>query len=105
MSGLIRPSSRDYPHGDAMAWLHRQFSWSGFGGPKFLDDSRGSRHARIAWLRRKCVAMRAAGIAGSWHYDLPLHTELCRILKAELAELAAIESLPAFPDRQRLRAA
>ena len=83
--------------------------------------------------------MRAAGIAGAYHYSLPLHTELLRILRAERAALQAIEgdfgyrhghhagsvnalrqdtetapiivakgdteSLPAIPDRQRLRAA
>jgi hypothetical protein len=35
--------------------------------------------------------MRAAGVRGAWHYSLPLHTELFRILKAEEAALTAIQ--------------
>ena len=34
--------------------------------------------------------MRAHGLRGEWHYSLPLHAELWRILQAEEAELAAI---------------
>jgi len=51
--------------------------------------------------------MRAAALADAWHYDLPLHTELKRILDAERAALAeaATESLPTPSDRQSLRVA
>jgi hypothetical protein len=83
-----------------MTWLGHQFV-----GPEFHNETQDGRAALVAWLEHRCRAMRTQGIAGSWHYDLPLHTELCRILKAEQAEIAAMESLPAFPDRQRLRAA
>jgi hypothetical protein len=60
---------------------------------------------RITWLERKCRAMRAQGLAGHWAYDLALHRNLLSILEAERAALAATESLPASPDRRRLRAA
>jgi hypothetical protein len=50
--------------------------------------------------------MRRAALSGAYHYCLPTHRELLRILRAEEAEAAAIERLPAIPDsRQRLRAA
>jgi hypothetical protein len=49
--------------------------------------------------------MRAQGLAGHWAYELALHRSLLSILKAERAALAATESLPASPDRRRLRAA
>jgi hypothetical protein len=49
--------------------------------------------------------MRAQGLAGHWAYELALHRSLLSILKAERAPLAATESLPASPDRRRLRAA
>jgi hypothetical protein len=61
--------------------------------------------ARVAWLERKCRAMRAQGLAGHWAYDLALHRNLLTVLEAERAALAATESLPASPDRRRLRAA
>jgi hypothetical protein len=61
--------------------------------------------ARIAWLERKCRAMRAQGLAGHWAYDLALHRKLLSILEAERAALPATESLPASPYRRRLRAA
>jgi hypothetical protein len=60
---------------------------------------------RIAWLERKCRAMRAQGLAGHWAYDLALHRNLLTVLEAERAALVATESLPASPDRRRLRAA
>jgi hypothetical protein len=60
---------------------------------------------RIPWLERKCRAMRAQGLAGHWAYDLALHRNLLSILEAERAALPATESLPASPDRRRLRAA
>jgi hypothetical protein len=49
--------------------------------------------------------MRAQGLAGHWAYDLALHRNLLSIFEAERAALAATESLPASPDRRRLRAA
>jgi hypothetical protein len=49
--------------------------------------------------------MRAQGLAGHWSYDLALHRNLLSILEAERAALPATESLPASPDRRRLRAA
>ena len=49
--------------------------------------------------------MRAQGLAGHWAYDLALHRNLMSVLEAERAALAATESLPASPDRRRLRAA
>jgi hypothetical protein len=61
--------------------------------------------ARIASLERKCRAMRAQGLVGHWAYDLALHRNLLSILEAERIALAATESLPASPDRRRLRAA
>jgi hypothetical protein len=61
--------------------------------------------ARILWLERKCRSMRAKGLAGHWTYDLALHRNLLTVLEAERAALAATESLPASPDRRRLRAA
>ena len=61
--------------------------------------------ARIAWLDRKCRAMRAQGLACHWAYDLALHRKLLTVLGPERAALPATESLPASPDRRRLRAA
>ena len=59
--------------------------------------------------------MRAHGLRGEWHYSLPLHTELYRILQAEEAQLAAIQEelaaqrgtrgLPATRGRWQRRAA
>ena len=60
---------------------------------------------RVAWLERKCRAMRAQGLAGHWGYDLALHRNLLTVLEAERAALAATESLPVSPDGRRLRAA
>jgi hypothetical protein len=60
---------------------------------------------RIASLERKCRAMRAKGLAGHWAYDLAQHRNLLTVLEAKRAALAATESLPASPDRRRLRAA
>jgi hypothetical protein len=117
MSRQIRQQPRMHDREVAMAWLHDQFAWPGFVGPDFHNQTPGGRHALIEWLHRKCVAMRAAGIRGAHQYSLPLHIELLRILRAERAALQAIEtapiivaksdteSLPAIPDRQRLRAA
>jgi hypothetical protein len=49
--------------------------------------------------------MRAQGLAGHWTYDKALHSNLLTVLEAKRAALAAKESLPASPDRRRLRAA
>jgi len=78
-----------------------------FIGPDFLDDTRDGRAALIAWLERRCSTMRAQGIAGAYHYDLPLHTELLRILAGEKAELAGdeIRSAPLDAGRWQQRAA
>jgi hypothetical protein len=56
-------------------------------------------------LEHKCRAMRAQALAGHWTYDLALHRNLLTVLEAERAALAVTESLPASPDRRRLRAA
>jgi hypothetical protein len=69
------------------------------------DSSLLTSANRIALLERKCRAMRAQGLAGHWAYDLALHRNLLTILEAERTALAAKESLPASPDRRRLRAA
>ena len=86
----------------AIAWLSSQFL-----GPAFDDETQDGRADLIAWLERRCRTLRAQGIAGAYHYDLPLHTELLRILAAEKAELAAIEirSAPLDADRWQQRAA
>ena len=86
----------------SMAWLAGQFA-----APVFHNGTPSGRAALIAWLERRCRTMRAQGIAGAYHYDLPLHTELLRILAAEKAELAAIEIQSASPDTgwRRRRAA
>jgi hypothetical protein len=70
-----------------------------------LGISPGSPADRIAWLERKCRAMRAQGLAGHWAYDLPLHRNLLTVLAAERAALAAPEILSTSPDRQDVRAA
>ena len=60
---------------------------------------------RVALLECQCRTMRAQALAGHWAYDLALHRSLLSILEAERAALSAKESLPASPDRRRLRAA
>jgi hypothetical protein len=70
-----------------------------------LGTSPSTPVERIAWLERKCRAMRAQALAGHWAYDLALHRNLLSVLEAERAALAVTESLPASPDRRRLRAA
>ena len=89
-----RPRAHNRPA--TMAWLCAQFI-----GPDFHDTTPAGRASLIAWLARRCRTMRAQGIAGAYHYDLPLHTELLRILAAEKAELAAIEIRSASPDADR----
>jgi hypothetical protein len=69
-----------------VAWLASQFT-----GADFHNTTPAGRTALIARLERRCRTMRAQGIAGAYHYDLPLHTELLRILDAERAALAAAE--------------
>ena len=103
----MSPIKRRYDRPAAMAWLHERYPWSGFSGPDFHDASFIGCAAVIAWLAARCRSMRTSGIDGAWHYDLPLHTELKRILDAERAALAvaATESQPVHHDRRRLRAA
>ena len=95
---MFRTASAASPHDRrlAMTWLSRQFI-----GPDFYDTTHTGRASLIAWLERRCRTMRAHGIAGAYHYDLPLHTELLRILAAKKAELAAIEIRSASPDADR----
>jgi hypothetical protein len=93
MSRSDSPALSRYDRHATMASLAAQFI-----GPAFDDETQDGRAALIAWLERRCRTMRAQGIAGAYHYDLPLHTELLRILAAEKAELAAIEIRSASPD-------
>lgn len=104
---MFRLIRRIYDRPAAIAWLSAKFSWSGFTSPDFNNCSLVGRVAVIAWLEARCRSMRAAALAGAWHYDLPLHTEMKRILDAERAALAeaATESLPTPSDRQSLRVA
>jgi hypothetical protein len=83
MSFQIRQRSRTHHRPSTMAWLAAQFI-----SPDFHDTTHAGRTALIAWVEHRCRTMRAQGLAGAWHYDLPLHTELLRILAAEKAELA-----------------
>ena len=69
------------------------------------DSGLPASASRIAWLERKCRAMRAQGLAGHWSYDVALHRNLLSILQAERTALTATESLPVSPDGRRLRAA
>ena len=77
---MSRSISRPYDHPTAAAWLAAQFI-----GPDFQDDTQDGPTDLIAWLEHRCRTIRAQGIAGAYHYDLPLHTELLRILAAEKA--------------------
>jgi hypothetical protein len=94
-----------YDRQAAMAWLSDRYSWSGFTGPDFNDASPSGRAALIAWLEGRCRAMRAAGVSGRAHYDLPAHAEHKRILEAERAALAVATQDRPPVIRQRLRAA
>ena len=89
MSRVIRSTSRSYDRAQAMQWLADRCCWPG-DCPDFTDETPAGRAAVIELLGRVCTAMRGAGIRGAWHYSLPLHTELVRILKAEEAQFAAI---------------
>src|SRR5262245_21671283 len=96
---MLRADSPPPPLRDrhaTMAWLTARFV-----GFDFHAESQEGREALVGWLYRRCRTMRAQGIAGAYHYDLPLHTELLRILAAEKAELAAIEIRSASPDADR----
>jgi hypothetical protein len=90
MSRVIRSTSRPYDRAQAMQWLADRCCWSGADLPDFTNETPAGRAAVIDLLRRVCTAMRAAGVRGAWHYSLPLHTELARILKAEEARLETI---------------
>jgi hypothetical protein len=85
---------RPYDRARAMQWLADRCPTADF--PDLADDTPAGRAAIIEMLTRVCTKIRVHGIAGAWHYSLPLHTELWRILQAEEAELATI--------RQRLAA-
>jgi hypothetical protein len=114
MSRVIRTTSRPYDRAQAMRWLAERCCWPG-DCPDFTDETPAGRAAVIALLRGVCTAMRAAGLRGAWHYSLPLHTELVRILEAEEAQLTAIREdlaaqrgargLPAVSRGQRQRRA
>jgi len=108
--------TRPYDRAQAMQWLADRCCWSGADCPNFNDETPAGRASVIDLLRRVCTAMCAAGVRGAWHYNLPLHTELVRILKAEEAQLATLReqlaaqcgarSLPVrHPNRRRQRAA
>ena len=96
-----------------MQWLAERCPTPGF--PDLTDETPAGRAAVIEMLRMVCRAMRAAGLRRAWHYSLPLHTELFRILKAEEAQLAALRerlavqngarSLPAISRGRRQRRA
>jgi hypothetical protein len=111
---MIRSTSRPYDRAQAMQWLADRCCWPG-DCPDFTDETHAGRAAVIELLRKVCTAMRAAGIRGAWHYSLPLHTELFRILTAEEAQLAALReelatqggstSLPAISRGRRQRRA
>ena len=90
MSRVIRSTSRPYDRSQAMQWIADRCCWSGADLPDFTDETPAGRAAVIDLLRRVCTAMRGAGVRGAWHYSLPLHTELFRILKAEEAQLATL---------------
>jgi hypothetical protein len=106
--------TKAYDRAQAMQWLSDRCCWPG-DCPDFTDETPAGRAAVIELLRKVCTAMRAAGIRGAWHYSLPLHTELFRLLTAEEAQLAAIrenaaarsgaESLPASSRGRRQRRA
>jgi hypothetical protein len=113
MSRVIRSTSRPYDRSHAMQWLADRSCWPG-DRPDFTDETPAGRATVIDLLRKVCTAMRGAGVRGAWHYSLPLHTELVRILKAEEAHLSALRdfaaqrgtrSSPAHTDRRRRRAA
>lgn len=88
MSSVIRSTSRPYDRARAMQWLAERCPTADF--PDLTDETPAGRAAVIEMLTKVCTAMRAAGLRGAWHYSLPLHTELFRILQAEEAELAVI---------------
>ena len=80
--------ARPYDRAKAMQWLAERCPTSDF--PDLTDATPAGRAAIIEMLQKVCRRMRAHGLRGEWHYSLPLHAELWRILQAEEAELAAI---------------
>lgn len=88
MSLVIRSTSRPYDRARAMRWLAERCPTPDF--PDLTDETPAGRAAVVEMLTKVCTAMRAAGLRGAWHYSLPLHTELFRILTEEEAQLAAI---------------
>ena len=113
MSRVIRSTPRPYDRAQAMQWLLQRCPTPDF--PDLTDDTPAGRAAIIEMLTKVCRRMRAHGLRGEWHYSLPLHTELWRILQAEEAQLAAIQEelaaqrgtrgLPATHGRRQRRAA
>ena len=77
-----------YDRAKAMQWLLERCPTSDF--PDIADARPAGRAAIIDMLTKVCRRMRAHGLRGEWHYSLPLHSELWRILQAEEAQLAAI---------------
>ena len=84
----ISRGNEAYNRAQAMQWLAERCPTADF--PDLTDDTPAGRAAVIELLRKVCTAMRGAGLRGAWHYSLPLHTELFRILMEEEAQLAAI---------------
>jgi hypothetical protein len=113
MSRVIRSTSRPYDRAKALQWLLERCPTSDF--PDLTDDTPAGRAAIIEMLTKVCRRMRAHGLRGEWHYSLPLHAELWRILQNEEAQLAAIREelaaqrgtrgLPATHGRRQRRAA
>ena len=113
MSRVIRSTSSPYDRARAMQWLAERCPTADF--PDLTDDTPAGRAAIIEMLTKVCVRMRAHGLRGEWHYSLPLHIELWRILQGEEAQLAAIREelaaqrgtrgLPAAPRGRRQRRA
>ena len=84
----ISRGDKAYDRAQAMQWLAERCPTPDF--PDLTDETPAGRAGVIEMLRKVCTAMRAAGVRGAWHYSLPLHTELFRILTEEEAQLAAI---------------
>lgn len=83
-----RRNPRPYDRAQAMRFLAERCPGEGF--PDLTDTTVIGRAKVIECLHGFCTAMRAWGLRGAWHYSLPLHTELVRILAAEEAEIAAL---------------
>jgi hypothetical protein len=82
--------AHSYDRAKAMQWLSDRCCCPYGDFPDFADETPAGRAAVIEMLRKVCTSMRAAGLRGAWHYNLPLRGALARILECEEAELAAI---------------